>query len=80
MSAKCGHVDEFLLEDDLSYLSSVSRGRRTVCRKEVRNCFIPLIQFPRVESDWLIADPSLSLSPVAPVESALSLRKQNYTF
>ena len=42
--------------------------------------FIPLIQFPRVESDWLIADPSFSLSPVAPVESALSLRKQNHTF
>ena len=29
--------------------------------------------FPRAESDWLIAAPSFNLSPVAPVESALSL-------
>ena len=37
---------------------------------------VPLIQLPSVERDWLIADPSLSLSPVAPVDSALSLLKQ----
>lgn len=30
--------------------------------------------FPRVLSDWLMADPSLRRSPVAPVDSALSLR------
>lgn len=29
--------------------------------------------FPRVLSDWLMADPSLRRSPVAPVDSALSL-------
>lgn len=40
---------------------------------------VPLIQLPSVERDWLIADPSLSLSPVAPVDSALSLlKKQRY--
>ena len=37
---------------------------------------VPLIQLPSVERDWLMADPSLSLSPVAPVDSALSLLKQ----
>ena len=34
-----------------------------------------LMTLPRLLSDWLIAEPSFSLSPVAPVESALSLRK-----
>lgn len=33
-----------------------------------------LMTFPRVLSDWLMAEPSFSLSPVAPVESALSLK------
>lgn len=32
-----------------------------------------LMTFPRVLSDWLMADPSLRRSPVAPVDSALSL-------
>ena len=31
--------------------------------------------FPRLDNDWLMAAPSLSLSPVAPVESARSLFK-----
>ena len=35
-----------------------------------------LMTLPRLLSDWLIAEPSFSLSPVAPVESALSLRKR----
>ena len=36
--------------------------------------------FPRLDKDWLMAAPSLSLSPVAPVESARSLfnTKPNY--
>lgn len=33
-----------------------------------------LMTFPKVLSDWLMAEPSFSLSPVAPVESALSLK------
>lgn len=33
------------------------------------------MQFPRLLRDWLIAAPSFSLSPVAPVLAALSLRK-----
>ena len=37
--------------------------------------FIPAITFPRLDNDWLMAAPSLSLSPVAPVESARSLFK-----
>ena len=38
-------LTELLLEDDLSHLSSVSRGRWTVCRKEARNCF-PCLRSP----------------------------------
>ena len=34
-----------------------------------------LMTLPRLLRDWLIAEPSFSLSPVAPVESALSLCK-----
>lgn len=34
---------------------------------------IPLMTLPRVESDLLMAAPSCSLAPVAPVDSALSL-------
>lgn len=33
----------------------------------------PLIQFPSIDKDWLIAEPSFNLSPVAPVDSARSL-------
>ena len=36
----------------------------------------PLMQFPKVDKDRLIADPSFSLSPVAPVESARSLEAE----
>ena len=42
----------------------------------VRAFELPLMQLPSVERDWLIADPSFSLSPVAPVDSALSLQKR----
>ena len=43
------------------------------CHSDVHS-YIPLITLPRDESDWLIAEPSFNLSPVAPVESALSLK------
>ena len=33
--------------------------------------------FPSDDKDWLIADPSFKRSPVAPVESALSLKAKN---
>ena len=36
--------------------------------------------FPRLDNDWLMAAPSLSLSPVAPVESARSLFKTKLLF
>lgn len=36
----------------------------------------PLMTFPRVESDLLMAAPSFSRSPVAPVESARSLTQE----
>lgn len=41
---------------------------------KVYQTFIPAIQLPRLESDWLIAAPSFKRSPVAPVESARSLK------
>ena len=37
----------------------------------------PAITFPRLDSDWLMAAPSFRRSPVAPVESALSLGNRN---
>ena len=37
----------------------------------------PAITFPRLDSDWLMAAPSFRRSPVAPVESALSLVNRN---
>ena len=36
-----------------------------------------LMTLPNMLSDWLIADPSFNLSPVAPVESARSLLRFN---
>ena len=39
--------------------------------------FLPLMTLPREDKDWLMAEPSLRRSPVAPVESARSLRRTN---
>ena len=36
--------------------------------------------FPKLDNDWFMAAPSLSLSPVAPVESARSLLKGKKMF
>lgn len=44
-------------------------------RQTCQITFIPAMTFPRLDNDWLMAAPSLSLSPVAPVESARSLFK-----
>ena len=52
--------------------------RKYVSTKRVRHCIdddycnTNLMTLPSVDKLWLIADPSFNLSPVAPVESALS--------
>lgn len=71
-------VREFPPKESLSkYVSFESRYGTNVAL--VDNA---LMTFPSDDSDWLIADPSLSLFPTAPVESALSepvIRKVEHT-
>lgn len=45
-----------------------------------KNFVLPLITFPSVDRDLLMAEPSFSRSPVAPVESARSLPARSTKF
>ena len=46
---------------------------KQTCTIYTQHTIVPLMTFPRVDSDLLMAAPSCSRAPVAPVESALSL-------